>query len=211
MDYFVANYDRIAMATVRHAHICILALGAALLVGIPLGILAAKVRSLGAVILGTVSVIYTIPSLALFGLMIPVLGIGLVPALVAITLYSLLPVVQNTYTGIVTVRPPVLEAAVGLGMSSMQRLWRVELPLALLVIVAGIRTAVVGAVGMATLASLIGAGGLGDLVFRGISTVSLNVVLAGSIPVITIAVLADLAMKSGERRLAAHLFGKEVR
>jgi osmoprotectant transport system permease protein len=210
MDYFIANYDRIAMATVRHAQICVIALGLALLIGVPLGIVAAKIRSLGVIILGAVSVIYTIPTLALFGLMIPLLGIGLVPALVAITLYSLLPIVQNTYTGIVTVRPAALEAAIGLGMSSKQRLARVELPLALLVIVAGIRTAVVGAVGMATLASLIGAGGLGDLVFRGISTVSLNVVLAGSIPVVVIAVLADLAMKSGEKRLAVRLLGKEA-
>jgi osmoprotectant transport system permease protein len=211
MDYFIANYDRIALAIVRHAQICVIALGLALLIGIPLGIIAAKIRSLGVIILGAVSVIYTIPTLALFGLMIPLLGIGLVPALVAIALYSLLPIVQNTYTGIATVRPPALEAADGLGMSSMQKLMRVELPLALLVIVAGIRTAIVGAVGMATLASLIGAGGLGDLVFRGISTVSLNVVLAGSIPVVAFAVLADFGMKSMEKWLATSLLGKEVR
>ena len=210
MEYFLTNYDRIAMSTVRHGQICVIALGFALLLGVPLGIVAAKIRSLGVLILGAVSVIYTIPTLALFGLMIPLLGIGLVPALVAITLYSLLPIVQNTYTGIVTVRPAAIEAAVGMGMGSMQRLVRVELPLALLVIVAGIRTATVGAVGMATLASLIGAGGLGDLVFRGISTVSLNVVLAGSIPVILMAVLADLAMKSGEKQLAVCLLGEDA-
>lgn len=210
MDYFITNYDRIALATMRHAQICAIALGFALLLGVPLGIVAAKIRALGTLILGTVSVIYTIPTLALFGLMIPLLGIGLVPALVAITLYSLLPVVQNTYTGIVTVRPAAVEAARGMGMGSLQRLAWVELPLALLVIVAGIRTAVVGAIGMATLASLIGAGGLGDLVFRGISTVSLNVVLAGSIPVVAIAVLADIAMKWGEKHLSLRLLGGEA-
>ena len=207
MDYFIANYDRIAVSTMRHVEICVIALGLALLIGVPLGIVAAKSRALGIAILGVISVIYTIPTLALFGLMIPLLGIGLVPALAAITLYSLMPIVQNTYTGIVTVRPAALEVAVGLGMSPLQKLIRVELPLSLLVIIAGIRTAVVGAVGMATLASLIGAGGLGDFVFRGISTVSLNVVLAGSIPVVAIAVLADLAMKSGEKRLAFRLLG----
>ena len=200
MDYFIANYDRIALATARHLEICALSVVLALALGIPLGILAAKVRPLSFVILGTVSVIYTVPTLAMFGLMIPVLGLGFVPAIAAIVLYSLLPVVQNTYTGIVNAPDDTREAARGLGMSEAQILWRVELPLSLPVLSAGIRTAVVNAVGMGTLASLIGAGGLGDLIFRGISTVSLVVVLAGSIPVVVIAVLADMLLRSVEAR-----------
>jgi osmoprotectant transport system permease protein len=200
MDYFIANYDRIALATARHLEICALSVVLALALGIPLGILAAKVRPLSFVILGTVSVIYTVPTLAMFGLMIPVLGLGFVPAIAAIVLYSLLPVVQNTYTGIVNVPAHTREAARGLGMSEAQILWRVELPLSLPVLSAGIRTAVVNAVGMGTLASLIGAGGLGDLIFRGISTVSLVVVLAGSIPVVVIAGLADMLLRSVEAR-----------
>ena len=200
MDYFIANYDRIALATARHLEICALSVVLALALGIPLGILGAKVRPLSFVILGTVSVIYTVPTLAMFGLMIPVLGLGFVPAIAAIVLYSLLPVVQNTYTGIVNVPAHTREAARGLGMSEAQILWRVELPLSLPVLSAGIRTAVVNAVGMGTLASLIGAGGLGDLIFRGISTVSLVVVLAGSIPVVVIAVLADMLLRSVEAR-----------
>ena len=200
MDYFIANYDRIALATARHLEICALSVVLALALGIPLGILAAKVRPLSFVILGTVSVIYTVPTLAMFGLMIPVLGLGFVPAIAAIVLYSLLPLVQNTYTGIVNVPAHTREAARGLGMSEAQILWRVELPLSLPVLSAGIRTAVVNAVGMGTLASLIGAGGLGDLIFRGISTVSLVVVLAGSIPVVVIAVLADMLLRSVEAR-----------
>ncbi len=210
MDYVIANYDRIIWMTARHLEICAISLTIALAVGILLGILAAKVRVLAIVLLGAVSVIYTVPTLAMFGLMIPILGIGLIPAVAAIALYSLLPVVQNVYTGIVTVRPDVREAAVGLGMSARQILFRVELPLALLVLFAGVRTAVVNAVGMATLASLIGAGGLGDLIFRGISTVSLNVVLAGSIPVIVLALLGDVAFKRLEDRVAASL-GQELR
>lgn len=210
MDFFLANSDRIAAATLRHLQISAIAVGLALLIGVPLGILAAKVRAVGVLVLGAVSIVYTVPTLAMFGLMIPFLGIGLVPALVAITLYSLLPIVQNAYTGIVNVRPDVREAGVGLGMSGWQLLLRVELPLSLLVLFAGIRVSIVNAVGLATLASLIGAGGLGDLVFRGISVVSLTVVMAGSLPIIVIAVAADLLMKAAERRMARRLPGAEA-
>jgi osmoprotectant transport system permease protein len=111
--------------------------------------------------------------------------------------------VQNTYTGLTVVAPEIREAAKGLGMGAGRRLWRVELPLALPVVSAGVRVAVVNAVGMMTLASLIGAGGLGDLIFRGISTLSWALVLAGSIPVLALAAFADLALKALERRLAA--------
>ena len=205
MEYFIANLDRIAAATLRHLEICAISLAFAMVIGIVLGIIAAKLRSLSFVILGAVSLIYTIPTLAMFGLMIPILGLGTVPAISAIVLYSLLPLAQNTYSGIVNVSEETLEAARGIGMSPMQMLFRVELPLATVVLSAGIRTAVVNAVGMSTLASLIGAGGLGDLVFRGISTVSLTVVMAGSIPVVTIAVLADITLRALEKRLELRL------
>lgn len=208
MDYVIANFDRIAAMTGRHLYICALSISLALVVGIPLGILASKVRRAAAPILNSVSIIYTIPTLALFGLMIPILGIGLIPAVAAVALYSLLPVIQNTYTGIVTVRPEIREAARGIGMGEGQILLRVELPLAARVIFAGLRTAIVNAVGMATLASLIGAGGLGDLIFRGIASVSLNVVLAGSVPVIMLAIIADLLLRFIEQHLASQAEGK---
>lgn len=203
MDFVLANYERIYEMTLRHLEICGISLALSLAVGLPLGVLCAKVRPIAAIVLNVVGVIYTVPSLAMFGLMIPVLGVGLVPAIAAIALYSLLPVVQNTYTGIVGLRPELREAALGLGMGTRRMLWRVELPLSTLVIFAGMRVAVVNAIGMATLASLIGAGGLGAMVFRGISTVSLTVVLAGSVPVILLALLADLLFRTVERRLAS--------
>ena len=202
MDYFIANYDRIALAAGRHLQMCTISIALAIVIGMPLGVLAAKVRSLSFAILGAVGVIYTIPTLAMFGLMIPLLGLGFVPAVAAIVLYSLLPVVQNAYTGIINVPAHIREAARGIGMSEARILWRVELPLSLPVVSAGIRTAVVNAVGMGTLASLIGAGGLGDLIFRGISTVSMTVVLAGSIPVVVMAVLADVLLRIVETRAA---------
>ncbi len=208
MEYIIANFDRIAVMTGRHLQICALAITLAVAIGVPLGILASKVRIIAAPIVGIAGIIYTVPTLALFGLMIPVLGIGLVPAVAAVVLYSLLPVIQNTYTGIVTVRPEIREAARGIGMGDMQVLFRVELPLASRVIFAGLRTAIVNAVGMVTLASLIGAGGLGDLIFRGIASVSLNVVLAGSIPVVMLAIIADLLLRLIEQTLASRFEGR---
>lgn len=207
MDFFLANYDRILASSGRHLEITAICIALALAIGIPLGIVAAKVRWLTGPLLALASLIYTVPTLAMFGLMIPVLGLGLVPALTAITLYSLLPVVQNTYAGLGSVPADVREAATGIGMGSGQLLLRVELPIALVVIMAGARISAVNAVGLATLASLIGAGGLGDFIFRGISTVSLAVVMAGSLPVIMMAVVADVAMKGAERRIALRMTG----
>lgn len=177
----------------------------ALACGLPLGVLCYVLRRLGLVLLGLVNVIYTIPALALFGLMIPLLGIGLVPAVVAVFLYSLLPVVQTTVTGLENVDAPVREAAIAIGMGRATRFWRIEFPLALPVIFGGVRLAVVNGIGMVTLASLIGAGGLGDLIFRGISTVSWPMVVAGSLPVLILAVLADLVFREIERLLTRRL------
>lgn len=205
MDYIVTNFDRILGISVRHLEICGLSLLFAIGLGIPLGIIATRSRILQPLILGSIALIYTVPTLAMFGLMIPFFGLGLVPAVIAVTLYSLLPVVQNTYTGIINVPPAAREAARGLGMSSGQMLVKVELPLALVVISGGVRLAVVNAVGIGTLASLIGAGGLGDLIFRGISTVSPSVVLAGSIPVILMALVADFGLKRLEKFLTGRL------
>lgn len=205
MDLFAfldSNWPRIVSLTLQHLRLSCLAVLLALAVGLPLGILCYRFRLAAIVVLNSVSIIYTVPTLALFGLMIPLIGIGVVPAILAVVLYSLLPVVQNTYTGLTAVAPDVREAATGIGMGRGARLWRVELPLALPILFAGVRVAVVNAVGMMTLASLIGAGGLGDLIFRGISTVSWALVLAGSVPVLLLALLADFLFKLVEQRLA---------
>jgi osmoprotectant transport system permease protein len=201
--YLAANWPRVLDLALHHVELSLYAVALALAIGVPLGILCYTARPVAVVVLNAVSIIYTIPTLALFGLMIPLIGIGFVPAIVAVVLYSLLPIVQNTYTGLTAVAPEIREAAKGVGMSSGGRLWRVDLPLALPVISGGVRVAVVNAVGMMTLASLIGAGGLGDLIFRGISTLSWALVLAGSVPVLLLATLADLGLRVLERRLAA--------
>lgn len=203
LTFLDSNWQRVLDLAGVHLLLSLKAVGLALLISIPLGIACHFSRPLAAVVLNAVSIVYTIPTLALFGLMLPLIGIGVVPAIVAVVLYSLLPIVQNTYSGLAAVAPEIREAARGMGMGRLVQLLRIELPLALPVISAGVRVAVVNAVGMMTLASLIGAGGLGDLVFRGISTLSWALVLAGSVPVLVLALAADLGLKAFERRLAS--------
>lgn len=201
-DFLTSRWEDILTVSWWHLRLSLMAVGLALGIGLPLGVLSHMSRLAAAVVLNTVSVIYTVPTLALFGLMIPLLGIGVVPAIVAVVLYSLLPVVQNTYTGLANIDPNLREVAIGMGMGRFTRLFRVELPLALPVIFAGLRVAVVNAIGMVTLASLIAAGGLGDMIFRGISIMSWNLVIAGSLPVLIMALGADFLLKLAEQHLS---------
>jgi osmoprotectant transport system permease protein len=201
LDFLASRWPDILAVSWWHLKLSLIAVGLALAIGLPLGILCHLSRIVAALALTAVSIIYTVPTLALFGLMIPLIGIGVVPAIVAVVLYSLLPVVQNTYAGLSNLDPNLNEVAVGMGMGRGTRLFRVELPLALPVIFAGLRVAVVNAIGMVTLASLIAAGGLGDMIFRGISIMSWNLVIAGSVPVLAMALAADFLLKLAEQRL----------
>jgi osmoprotectant transport system permease protein len=201
-DFLATRWEDILAVSWWHLRLSLMAVGLALGIGLPLGVVSHLNRVAAAIVLNTVSMIYTVPTLALFGLMIPLLGLGVVPAIAAVVLYSLLPVVQNTYTGLANVDPNLREVAVGMGMGRFTRLFRVELPLALPVIFAGLRVAVVNAIGMVTLASLIAAGGLGDFIFRGISIMSWNLVIAGSAPVLIMALGADYLLKLAEQRLS---------
>jgi osmoprotectant transport system permease protein len=186
--------EEIITATVQHIELSLVALVIAILISVPLGILLTRYQVLATPIIGVASLFQTIPSLALLGFMIPLLGIGWTPAIVALTVYGLLPILRNTYTGIMNVDKAMTEAGTGMGMTSMQVLLKVELPLALSVIMAGIRTAAVLIIGVATLAALIGAGGLGDLIFRGIAMVSAELILAGAIPAALLALLFDFIL-----------------
>ena len=201
LQYLGDHWSQILSVSWWHLELSLMSVGLALAIGLPLGILCYSSRVAAAIVLNAVSVIYTIPTLALFGLMIPLIGIGIVPAVVAVLLYSLLPVVQNTYTGLATLDPNLREVAAGIGMGWASRLFRVELPLALPVIFAGVRVSVVNAIGMVTLASLIAAGGLGDVIFRGISIMSWNMIVSGSVPVLVLALVADGLLKLAERNL----------
>jgi osmoprotectant transport system permease protein len=186
--------DKLLTQTLEHIGLTFISLFLAVLVGLPLGILIARKRKLSGSVLGVAGILQTIPSIALLGFMIPLLGIGPKPAIVALLLYALLPIIRNTYTGITGVDAAVKEAATAMGMSKWQILSKVELPLAMPVILAGIRTATVITVGVATLASYIAAGGLGEFIFGGISLNNTNMILAGAIPAALLAIIFDFLL-----------------
>lgn len=199
--YIASHGPEILAAFQEHTLILVvLPVGLAVLVAVPLGILATRYAPLERVVMGIGNVIQTIPSLALLALFIPLgLGIGNKPAVVALFLYSLLPIMRNTYTGIKGVSPELKEAANGMGMTPMQLLFKVELPLAVPVIMAGVRTATVIAIGTATLAAMVGGGGLGRYIVRGLNLMRDYLILVGAIPAAAMALLADFLLSRVEQ------------
>ncbi|HSB09592.1 MAG TPA: glycine betaine ABC transporter substrate-binding protein [Blastocatellia bacterium] len=205
IDFFIRNRAEVLQLTFEHLFLVLVATGAAAIVGIPVGVLLTRRASLAKPVLAIANVLQTIPSLALFGFLIPLLGsygIGRLPAIIALFLYSLLPIIRNTFTGINGVDSAVREAARGMGMTDWQVLTQVELPLALNVIVAGLRVATVISVGTATIAAAIGAGGLGTYIFRGLRTVDRTLILAGAVPAAIMALGADFTLGWIERALS---------
>jgi osmoprotectant transport system permease protein len=204
-DFFLIKYaPEILQHSLEHLFLVGVAIAIAIIIGIPLGILITRQKQLRQPILGIANILQTIPSLALFGLLIPVPvigGIGVIPAIVALTLYSFLPIIRNTYTGITGVDPAIREAGRGMGMTDRQLLLQVEIPLAMGVILAGVRVATVISIGIATIAAAIGAGGLGVFIFRGIAVVNNQLILAGAVPAAVIALVADLLIGWLEKRL----------
>ncbi len=203
-SFFLDHRTEILDTTLDHLILVLIAIFFAIAIGVPLGMFIVHRPALRTLALGAVSILQTIPSLALFGFLIPIPfigGIGRRTAIVALILYALLPILRNTYVGLTGIDPAVLEAAEAMGMTSAQILWRVRFPLALAVILAGIRTATVITIGVATIAAAIGAGGLGIFIFRGVAMVSDAVILAGAIPAALLAIFADLVLGLLERRL----------
>jgi osmoprotectant transport system permease protein len=192
-------------STLTHLGMVVASIVLAVLIGIPLGILITRHPRWNKPVLGTANVMQTIPSLALFGFLLPVPWIGARSyrlAILALTLYALLPLIRNTYAGLKGVDPAIVEAGRGMGMTDGQLLFRVQLPLALGVIIAGVRVATVTSVGLATIAAALGAGGLGEYIFRGLSMVNNQLILAGAIPAAALALLADVTLGWVERRLS---------
>ena len=195
----------IARLTFEHLWLTLSAMLWASLIGLPMGVLLTRKRVLARPVLAFANVLQTIPSLALFGLLLPVPFLGdraARLAIVALTGYALLPILRNTYTGINGIDPALTDVANALGMTGWQRLFKVELPLSASVILAGLRTATVICVGVATIAAAIGAGGLGELIFRGVASVDNSLVLAGAIPAALLALVADGLLGIAEKRLA---------
>jgi osmoprotectant transport system permease protein len=203
-QYVAQNYEQILQLTLEHLRLVGVSTLLASLIGIPLGILIAQRPILHKPVLTSANIIQTIPSLALFGFLLPVPWLGDRAerlAVLALTLYALLPIIRNTYTGIRGVDPAVVEAGRGMGLTDGQLLWQVELPLASSVILSGVRVAVVISVGLATIAAAIGAGGLGELIFRGLAMVNNQLILAGAVPAALLALLADFSLGWVEKRL----------
>lgn len=189
--YIVLNKAQIISLAIEHIKLTAISVALAILIGVPLGILICYIKGMNKPVLGVANVIQAIPSMALLGFAIPILGIGTLPAIVTVVLYSLLPIIKNTFTGIDNINPQTIEAAKGIGLTKAQILTKVEIPLALPFIMAGVRISAVTAVGLMTMAAFIGAGGLGYLVFSGIRTVNNNQILVGAIPACLLALTVD--------------------
>jgi osmoprotectant transport system permease protein len=202
--FLALNRGEILEAVLQHMYLVGIAMLLAVFIGVPLGILLTRRPALEKAVLGSANVIQTIPSLALFGFLLPAPWIGERAdrlAILALMLYALLPLIRNTYTGIKGVDRAVVEAGRGMGMTDGQLLWQVELPLALGTIIAGIRVATVISIGLATIAAAIGAGGLGEYIFRGLAMVNNQLILAGAIPAAALALAADLILGWLEKQL----------
>jgi osmoprotectant transport system permease protein len=207
LQFIVQNHTEVLELTAEHLWLVGASIALAVLIGIPLGIMITRWPVLSKPVLGGANIIQTIPSLALFGFLLPAPWIGARSdrlAILALTLYALLPLIRNTYTGIRGVDPAVVEAGRGMGMTGRQLLWQVQFPLALSVIIAGVRVATVLSIGVATIAAAIGAGGLGEYIFRGLAMVNNQVILAGAIPAAALAILADASLGWLEKRLSPH-------
>jgi osmoprotectant transport system permease protein len=203
-QFFATHSSDIFQATLTHLTLVAISMLIAIAIAVPLGMFIVQRPALRSIALGIASIFQTIPSLALFGFLIPIPfigGIGTRTAIVALVLYALLPILRNTYVGLTSIDPSILQAAEAMGMTETQILWRVRLPLALSIILAGIRTATIITIGVATIAAAIGAGGLGTFIFRGVAMVSDAVILAGAIPAALLALLADGLLALLERRL----------
>lgn len=200
-QFIASRSEELIRLTIEHIQITGLAVLLAILLGVPIGILISKNKKLRAPVLGVANIFQTIPSLALFGLIIPLMGTGYVPSVFVLFLYALLPIIKNTFIGINSVEESTIDAGRGMGMTSNQILTKIEIPLALPVIMGGIRISTVINIGTATIAALIGAGGLGEMIFKGISMASNNLVLAGAVPTALLAILFDKLLGYVELKL----------
>jgi osmoprotectant transport system permease protein len=209
MDYLVTHFPAVMALFAQHLRMTCIALGISLLIALPLGYWVSRVKWLQGPVLGILGVIYTIPSLSLFVLLIPLLGLGLLPAVIALIAYAQFMLVRNWVVGLLSIDPSVIEAANGMGMSGWQRFWRVEFPLALPLLLAGTRLAAISIIGIGTIAAYIDAGGLGTLLFEGVTTANSQKIIAGGIAVSLLALGANTLLRFLERRAESAIRGPE--
>ncbi|KAB7706145.1 ABC transporter permease subunit [Bacillus aerolatus] len=200
-DFLKTNGPELLIKAWEHLYISLIAVLLGILVAVPLGILLTRMKRSAPVLIGAVNILQTLPSLAILAFFIPFLGVGKVPAIIALFFYSVLPILRNTYIGIKGINENLLEAGRGIGMTSWERIRFVEFPLALPVIMAGIRTATVYLIGWATLASFIGGGGLGDYIFTGLNLYQEEYIIAGAVPAIIMAIFVDFFLARVEGKV----------
>lgn len=201
LEFLKTNWQELIFKAWEHLYISMIAVFLGIIVAVPLGIMLTRMKRSASIIIGIANIMQTLPSLAVLAFFIPFLGVGKTPAIIALFFYSVLPILRNTYTGIKGVNENLLESGRGIGMSSWERIRLVEFPLALSVIMAGIRTASVYLIGWATLASFIGGGGLGDYIFIGLNLYQTEYIIAGAVPVIIMAILVDYVFSIIERKV----------
>lgn len=201
ITYFFSNWSHLLELTIEHIIMVLTGLGLSLIVGIPLGVISAKNERLGKVIITIASFIQVFPSIALLGILMIVLGLGFKTVVIGLFLYSLLPIIRNTYTGLKEVDPSISEAGQGVGMTSMQLLMKVQLPLAVPFLLAGVRVAAVIAIGVATLAPFVGGDGLGGDIMSGINSRNTNKIYSGAVVAALLSVFADWALGKTQQRL----------
>ena len=194
-ELFQHRYDQVWVALQQHMFLVFVSMGIAIAIAVPVGVFLTGMRRYAEPVIGVAAVAQTIPSLALLGFMLPLLGIGTANAIFALAVYALLPILRNTYTGILEVDQSAVQAGKGMGMTRNQILRKIELPLAFPVIMAGIRTSTVIVIGIATLATFVGAGGLGDVIMRGLATQQSALTLLGAIPAAILAIITDFLLK----------------
>jgi osmoprotectant transport system permease protein len=200
-DTISSRSDLITNAFFQHIILSFTSLAIGIAIALPAGILVARYRRFAEPVIGVTAILQTIPSLALFGFLVPLIGIGSKTALIALVIYALLPIVRNTYAGLTGVDQSIIEAGRGMGMTPNQILKKIEFPIALPIIMAGIRTATVLTVGIATLATFVGGGGLGDVIYRGLQSYNNSLVLAGALPVALLAIAFDFLLKWLEKKV----------
>jgi len=210
MSYLINNLDLVGELFLEHLQLTMIVLFFALIIGIPLGVALARVKWLQGPIMSVLGIIYTIPSLSFFVLLIPVFGLGTTPAVVALTAYAQLLLVRNWLVGLTSINPAVLEAARGMGMSGWQRFWQVEFPLALPMLLVGVRLVVLSSIGIGTIAAFINAGGLGVLLFEGVITANYNKIFSGAVAVTVLSLTANYGIRTFERRAERLIHGAQV-
>ncbi len=210
MNYLVNNFDVVVELFLQHLQLTLAVIFFSLLIGIPLGLLLARIRWLRGPVMSLLGIIYTIPSLSFFVLLIPLFGLGTRPAIIALTAYAQLLLIRNWLVGLTNIEPAVLEAARGMGLNGWQRFWQIEFPLALPMLLAGIRLVALSSIGIGTIAAFINAGGLGVLLFQGVITNNYDKIFTGALAVTILSFAANYFIRYLEQRAEFRIYGKRI-